>query len=357
MIGQTQNRLYTRTKDGETARWIQQQLGSAEIEQSIESQQMGADAQRDGVSVQRSIRQRDLVLASEIQTLPDLTAYLSTVDEPVRKVRYTWTAQRSDPAEEMVAAPEPEPPRPPPWARARKHLQRAKQLGEWGELAAALDEAKKGLALAQDEKVQHDAQALIDGLVARLPELLEQAEAIESDGELPRALELAEQALRLTPESDTGGLTKAWRLLERLRGLKPRWEQAAEWLELSRGRCARGDVEGARELAQQAKAKLGDGLCLAGLDAWTQEVRGRLGCEAGHVEQAEETKAEQPAAESAEQDVREPIESDVGEGAEAGVDATEFDDQGDAVPPDSADDAAFADEDRLLGGLNARRAG
>jgi type IV conjugative transfer system coupling protein TraD len=93
MLGQPQTRLVLRTPEPDTAAWLERNLGRAERSVSQESQSMGASAERDGVSIQRQTKDEAIVLAGEIQKLPDLTGYLSLPTGPVYKVRYEWTTR------------------------------------------------------------------------------------------------------------------------------------------------------------------------------------------------------------------------------------------------------------------------
>ncbi len=61
-----------RSVEPETAAFLEKALGSVEIEESKESVSMGVNSERDGISLARHTAQKALVMASEIQTLPDL---------------------------------------------------------------------------------------------------------------------------------------------------------------------------------------------------------------------------------------------------------------------------------------------
>jgi hypothetical protein len=90
LLGQPQTQLVLRTPEEGTAKWLEGQLGSAEIMRAGESQQVGMNSkQHGGVNLQRSVVQEAAVLAAEIQDLPDLEGYLKVVGEPVKRVHYT----------------------------------------------------------------------------------------------------------------------------------------------------------------------------------------------------------------------------------------------------------------------------
>ncbi len=67
--------LVLRTVEPNTAKWLQDAIGHAEVEMPQSSMSMGA-AGRDGTSIQQNVRERALVLASEIMALPDMQGYL-----------------------------------------------------------------------------------------------------------------------------------------------------------------------------------------------------------------------------------------------------------------------------------------
>ena len=94
LLGQPQTRLILRTVEPDTAGWLERLLGKAEMLKTQESQSMGGDAQRDGVSIQRQIRSESVVLASEIQNLPDLQGYMKLPTGPIYKVAYGTTARK-----------------------------------------------------------------------------------------------------------------------------------------------------------------------------------------------------------------------------------------------------------------------
>lgn len=90
ILGQFATRLVLRTTEPETAAWLERLLGKAETEHTQESQSMGANSQRDGVSLNRQRREEAVALASEIQGLEDLNGFLALPGEPVARIRYEY---------------------------------------------------------------------------------------------------------------------------------------------------------------------------------------------------------------------------------------------------------------------------
>lgn len=88
LAAQPQTWLVLRTVEPETARWLENALGAAEHRERHESVSMGAEAARDGVSLQQRNERQSVVLASEIINLPDLVGYLNLPgNEPIRRIR------------------------------------------------------------------------------------------------------------------------------------------------------------------------------------------------------------------------------------------------------------------------------
>ena len=125
LLGQPQTALVLRTTEPDTAKWLERLLGRAERERTAESQSMGANSQRDGVSLSRQINTNALVLDTEIQTLPDLTAFLKVVNEPLKKLSYTWKkgapGRNEPPLPGFVQRKTLPEPRRPPWLPKIEH--------------------------------------------------------------------------------------------------------------------------------------------------------------------------------------------------------------------------------------------
>ena len=91
IISGCQTKLLLRVTDGEAAKLLAQGMGQAEIDEKDETLSYGLQASRDGVSVMARRSVRDLVLGSEILTLPDMTGFLVIPgDYPIAKVKYKY---------------------------------------------------------------------------------------------------------------------------------------------------------------------------------------------------------------------------------------------------------------------------
>lgn len=89
IISGCQTKLLLRVTDGSAAKLLAELMGQAEMDEKEETLSYGLSAQRDGVSVFARRQMRDLVLTSEILTLPDMTGYLVIPgDYPIAKVSY-----------------------------------------------------------------------------------------------------------------------------------------------------------------------------------------------------------------------------------------------------------------------------
>lgn len=95
IISGCQTKLLLRVTDGAAAKLLAELMGQAEIDEKDETVSYGLSAQRDGVSVNARRQMRDLVLTSEILTLPDMTGYLVIPgDYPIAKVKYGYVATK-----------------------------------------------------------------------------------------------------------------------------------------------------------------------------------------------------------------------------------------------------------------------
>ena len=160
LLGQPQTQLVLRTPEEGTAKWLEGQLGSAEIVRAGESQQVGVDSkQHGGVNLQRSVVQEAAVLAAEIQDLPDLEGYLKVVGEPVKRVRYVPGGPEPM-CPGFVQAPEVGDPVAPPQWTAMALLSSAQDLFGAGRLDRA--KATLGQALALDAEGVVDLQEKIE---------------------------------------------------------------------------------------------------------------------------------------------------------------------------------------------------
>jgi type IV conjugative transfer system coupling protein TraD len=76
IVSSCQNMLTLRVPDFQTAEYIAINLGSQEIHERDENISYGADSTRDGVTITTRREDRQLVLPSQVQGLPDLTGYM-----------------------------------------------------------------------------------------------------------------------------------------------------------------------------------------------------------------------------------------------------------------------------------------
>lgn len=99
IISGCQTKLLLRVTDGAAAKLLADLMGQAEVDEKEETLSYGINSSRDGVSVMARRQMRDLVLTSEILTLPDMSGYLVIPgDYPIAKVKYGYvpTAKQAD---------------------------------------------------------------------------------------------------------------------------------------------------------------------------------------------------------------------------------------------------------------------
>jgi len=91
IISGCQTKLLLRVTDGAAAKLLSDLMGQAEVDEKEETLSYGLSPERDGVSVFARRSMRDLVLSSEILTLPDMTGYLVIPgDYPIARVQYGY---------------------------------------------------------------------------------------------------------------------------------------------------------------------------------------------------------------------------------------------------------------------------
>jgi type IV conjugative transfer system coupling protein TraD len=91
IISGCQTKLLLRVTDGDAARVLAKLMGEAELDEKEETLSYGLNSQRDGVSVFARRNLRDIVLTSQILTLPDMTGYITVPgDYPVARVSYQY---------------------------------------------------------------------------------------------------------------------------------------------------------------------------------------------------------------------------------------------------------------------------
>ena len=91
IISGCQTKLLLRVTDGAAAKLLADMMGQAEVDEKEETLSYGLNAQRDGVSVFARRSMRDIVLTSEILTLPDMHGYFVVPGNyPIAKVSYDY---------------------------------------------------------------------------------------------------------------------------------------------------------------------------------------------------------------------------------------------------------------------------
>lgn len=83
--------LYLRLNNHINAKWVSNNLGTYEIEEANESISYGANSVRDGITISRQTKERQVVLPSEIAQLDDLEGFLKLKGSyPVSKVKMKY---------------------------------------------------------------------------------------------------------------------------------------------------------------------------------------------------------------------------------------------------------------------------
>lgn len=96
IISGCQTKLLLRVTDGDAARVLAKLMGEAELDEKEETLSYGLNSQRDGVSVMARRNLRDIVLTSQVLTLPDMTGYLTIPgDYPVARVEYKYEPNKT----------------------------------------------------------------------------------------------------------------------------------------------------------------------------------------------------------------------------------------------------------------------
>lgn len=91
IISGCQTKLLLRVTDGAAAKLMSELMGQAEVDEKEESLSYGLSSSRDGVSVFAKRNLREIVLTSEILTLPDMQGYLVIPgDYPIARVAYGY---------------------------------------------------------------------------------------------------------------------------------------------------------------------------------------------------------------------------------------------------------------------------
>lgn len=91
--------------DSETAKYASGRCGEQEYLEGEESQSMGPEDHRDGITIAKRKKRDPLVLPSEFLNLPDLTAYLKVPNYDLTKTIFRWKAYEAK-TEPIVVRPE-----------------------------------------------------------------------------------------------------------------------------------------------------------------------------------------------------------------------------------------------------------
>jgi type IV conjugative transfer system coupling protein TraD len=91
IMGLCQTWVVLRVADSETAKYLSETLGQADIQEKDEGLSFGAESNRDGTNLVSKRTERAIVLASEIQHLPDLEGYMRVPGAyPVAKIKLQY---------------------------------------------------------------------------------------------------------------------------------------------------------------------------------------------------------------------------------------------------------------------------
>ncbi len=84
------NSIMFRVADPTTAKYLSERIGKAEVTEVDQTLSTGVTDLRDGVSLAQRIREKDVVMPSEIMDLRDLEAYLKIANYHVSKVNFSF---------------------------------------------------------------------------------------------------------------------------------------------------------------------------------------------------------------------------------------------------------------------------
>lgn len=90
IINAASTSLIFRVSDAVCAELLSKKIGDTEIEEKRKSNTYGPEDSRDSVQVNKQLKDRRLVMASEIMNLKDLEAYLKLPNYPVTKIKLDW---------------------------------------------------------------------------------------------------------------------------------------------------------------------------------------------------------------------------------------------------------------------------
>lgn len=87
LLSNAQTKVVFRTEDADSAKSLAETLGKQEIDEASEGMSFGIESSRDSSQISRRRAELSVVLPSEIQTLPDLTAFLKVAGNfPIARV-------------------------------------------------------------------------------------------------------------------------------------------------------------------------------------------------------------------------------------------------------------------------------
>jgi type IV conjugative transfer system coupling protein TraD len=94
LFSNCQTKLILRVTDESTTKRYAESLGKEDVEEKSESNSFGEEATRDGVNIATRRNEREVVTASEISTLPDMTGYLQLPgDYPISLVKILYKSR------------------------------------------------------------------------------------------------------------------------------------------------------------------------------------------------------------------------------------------------------------------------
>jgi len=88
-------RCIFRTNDPDTARWVSDNIGQSETNEYMEGLSYGANEMRDGVTLNKHSKLKQVVLPAEIQNLPRLELYLKMSGYPVTKTKIQYKQRKN----------------------------------------------------------------------------------------------------------------------------------------------------------------------------------------------------------------------------------------------------------------------
>jgi len=114
IIGQCNTWICFRQNDPETADLVSKKFGKVEIEENQQGLSYGANDMRDGVSLNMQRKDREVVMASEIMTMPDLTGLIKLAGDlpggrfaltrgTIKTIAQAFVPMQEDPLQKILA--------------------------------------------------------------------------------------------------------------------------------------------------------------------------------------------------------------------------------------------------------------